>query len=108
MNRIFISYRSSDGKKDADRLCADLSRLYGADQVFFGATVRYEDEEGREQTVQIVGVDEANASEGRKALVGTGKPASCLSGGNRIDRVREDANNAKNCPQQQHLDDWIT
>lgn len=35
MNRIFISYRSSDGKKDADRLCADLSRLYGEDQVFF-------------------------------------------------------------------------
>ncbi|MDP1687098.1 toll/interleukin-1 receptor domain-containing protein [Hydrogenophaga sp.] len=35
MNRIFISYRSSDGKKDADRLCADLSRLYGEEQVFF-------------------------------------------------------------------------
>ncbi len=35
MNRIFISYRASDGKKDADRLCADLSRLYGDDQVFF-------------------------------------------------------------------------
>lgn len=35
MNRIFISYRASDGKKDADRLCADLSRIYGADQVFF-------------------------------------------------------------------------
>lgn len=35
MNRIFISYRSSDGKKDADRLCADLSRLYGDDKVFF-------------------------------------------------------------------------
>ncbi|QHE86693.1 toll/interleukin-1 receptor domain-containing protein [Hydrogenophaga sp. BPS33] len=35
MNRIFISYRASDGKKDADRLCADLSRLYGEDQVFF-------------------------------------------------------------------------
>jgi hypothetical protein len=35
VNRIFISYRASDGKKDADRLCADLSRLYGADQVFF-------------------------------------------------------------------------
>ena len=35
MNRIFISYRSSDGKKDADRLCADLSRIYGPDQVFF-------------------------------------------------------------------------
>jgi hypothetical protein len=35
MNRIFISYRSSDGKKDADRLCADLSRIFGEDQVFF-------------------------------------------------------------------------
>ena len=35
MNRVFISYRASDGKKDADRLCADFSRLYGADQVFF-------------------------------------------------------------------------
>ena len=35
MNRIFISYRSSDGKKDVDRLCADLSRLYGEGQVFF-------------------------------------------------------------------------
>jgi len=35
MNRIFISYRSSDGKKDADRLCADLSRLIGDEQVFF-------------------------------------------------------------------------
>jgi hypothetical protein len=34
-NRIFISYRSSDGKKDADRLCADLSRIFGEDQVFF-------------------------------------------------------------------------
>lgn len=35
MNRIFISYRSSDGKKDADRLCADLSRLLGDEQVFY-------------------------------------------------------------------------
>ena len=35
MNRIFISYRSSDGKKDADRLCADLSRVLGDQQVFF-------------------------------------------------------------------------
>ena len=35
------------------------------DQVFFAATVSYEDEEGHEHTVQIVGVDEANASEGR-------------------------------------------
>ncbi len=34
-------------------------------QVFFGATVDYEDEDGCAHTVQIVGVDEANASEGR-------------------------------------------
>jgi transcription elongation factor GreB len=35
------------------------------DQVFFGATVSYEDGDGLEHVVQIVGVDEANASEGR-------------------------------------------
>jgi hypothetical protein len=35
MNRIFISYRTSDGKKDADRLCADLGRIFGDEQVFF-------------------------------------------------------------------------
>ncbi|MBP6097250.1 MAG: transcription elongation factor GreB [Methyloversatilis sp.] len=35
------------------------------DQVFFGATVSYKDDDGSEHTVQIVGVDEANASEGR-------------------------------------------
>lgn len=35
------------------------------DQVFFGATVTVCDAEGEEATYQIVGVDEANASEGR-------------------------------------------
>jgi TIR domain len=35
MNRIFISYRSSDGFKDAARLAADLNRVFGGDQVFF-------------------------------------------------------------------------
>jgi hypothetical protein len=34
MNRIFISYRSSDGFKDATRLAADLNRVFGKDQVF--------------------------------------------------------------------------
>ena len=34
MNRIFISYRSSDGFKDATRLAADLDRVFGKDQVF--------------------------------------------------------------------------
>ena len=35
MNRIFISYRSSDGKKDANRLAEDLNTVFGDDQVFF-------------------------------------------------------------------------
>ncbi|MDB5815828.1 MAG: transcription elongation factor GreB [Rhodocyclales bacterium] len=35
------------------------------DQVFFGATVRVCDEDGEESKYQIVGVDEANASDGR-------------------------------------------
>ena len=34
MNRIFISYRSSDGFKDATRLAVDLDRVFGQDQVF--------------------------------------------------------------------------
>ena len=34
MNRIFISYRSSDGFKDATRLAVDLNRVFGRDQVF--------------------------------------------------------------------------
>jgi transcription elongation factor GreB len=35
------------------------------EQVFFGATVTVCDVEGEEETYQIVGIDEANASEGR-------------------------------------------
>jgi hypothetical protein len=35
MNRIFVSYRTSDGKKDANRLAEDLNRVFGDDQVFF-------------------------------------------------------------------------
>lgn len=35
MNRIFISYRTSDAKKDAHRLAVDLERIFGDDQVFF-------------------------------------------------------------------------
>ena len=33
-NRLFISYRSADGKKDAHRLAEDLGRLFGQDEVF--------------------------------------------------------------------------
>lgn len=43
----------------------DVSRHESADQVFFGATVTLCDDEGSEQTFQIVGVDEADASQGR-------------------------------------------
>ena len=34
MNRIFVSYRNSDGFKDANRLAVDLNRVFGKDQVF--------------------------------------------------------------------------
>lgn len=44
----------------------DPERQQNLEQVFFGATVTIEDaESGEEQTWQIVGVDEANASDGR-------------------------------------------
>lgn len=35
MNRIFVSYRTSDAKKDAHRLAVDLERVFGDEQVFF-------------------------------------------------------------------------
>lgn len=35
MNRIFVSYRTLDAKKDAHRLAVDLERIFGDDQVFF-------------------------------------------------------------------------
>jgi hypothetical protein len=34
MNRIFISYRSADGGKDASRLAEDLGRVFGDEHVF--------------------------------------------------------------------------
>lgn len=40
----------------------DTSAHHGGDQVFFGATVTYADEDGRETTVTILGVDEADSS----------------------------------------------
>ena len=38
----------------------DPSAHAGSDQVFFGATVTYVDDEGVERTVTILGVDEAD------------------------------------------------
>jgi len=40
----------------------DPSVHHGGDQVFFGATVCYADEEGEERTVTILGIDEAESA----------------------------------------------
>ena len=47
----------------------DPARQQSADQVFFGATVTIGDEQGGEQTYQIVGVDETDFSRGRISWV---------------------------------------
>lgn len=39
----------------------DASIHHGNDQIFFGATVTYENEQGDSQTVTIVGIDEADS-----------------------------------------------
>lgn len=43
----------------------DPSLHHGNDQVFFGATVTYADEQGQETTVTIKGVDEADSAQGQ-------------------------------------------
>ncbi len=43
----------------------DPSIHYGNDQIFFGATVTYEREDGEENTITIVGIDEFDPLEGR-------------------------------------------
>jgi transcription elongation factor GreB len=47
----------------------DPSAHYGNDQVFFGATVTYEDEAGNATTVTIVGVDELDPLQGKISWV---------------------------------------
>ena len=47
----------------------DPARQESDEQVFFGATVTYTNSRGEELTVQIVGVDEAQPSEGRISWV---------------------------------------
>ena len=47
----------------------DPARQENADQVFFGATVTILDEQGEEQTYQIVGVDETEFTRGRISWV---------------------------------------
>jgi transcription elongation factor GreB len=47
----------------------DPSAHHGGDQVFFGATVTYADEDGQERTVTIKGIDEAESSLGEVSWI---------------------------------------
>ena len=47
-------------KRLEDALVVDPQSRESTDQVFFGATVCYADEDGNETTIAIVGVDEVN------------------------------------------------
>ncbi len=47
----------------------DASLHHGGDQVFFGVTVTYADDIGTETTVTILGVDEADSSQGQISWV---------------------------------------
>ena len=42
---------------------------HGSDQVFFGATVTYEDDEGVQRTVTIMGIDEADSALGQVSWI---------------------------------------
>ena len=48
---------------------ADPSLHFGNDQIFFGATVCYADDEGVERTITIVGIDEADSLKGEVSWV---------------------------------------
>ena len=47
----------------------DPERQKGLKQVFFGATVTYENSAGRENTIRIVGVDEAEINKGQVSWI---------------------------------------
>jgi transcription elongation factor GreB len=47
----------------------DPSAHYGKDQVFFGSTVTYEDDEGVERRITILGIDEADTLAGQVSWV---------------------------------------
>ena len=47
----------------------DPSVHHGSDQVFFGATVTYADEQGDERTVTIMGIDEADSLQGQVSCI---------------------------------------
>ena len=47
----------------------DPSAHHGGEQVFFGATVTYADEDGEERTVTIKGIDEAESAQGEVSWI---------------------------------------
>ena len=47
----------------------DPSAHHGSDQVFFGATVTYVDQAGVERTITILGIDEADSSQGQVSWI---------------------------------------
>ena len=48
---------------------ADPAVHHGNEQVFFGATVTYADDDGLERTVRIIGIDEADSSKGEVSWI---------------------------------------
>ena len=48
---------------------ADPTLHHGSDQIFFGATVTYADEAGAERTVTILGIDEADSTQGQVSWI---------------------------------------
>ena len=48
---------------------ADPAVHHGNEQVFFGATVTYADDVGRERTVRIIGIDEADSAKGEVSWI---------------------------------------
>jgi transcription elongation factor GreB len=48
---------------------ADPSVHHGRDQVFFGATVTYAEQDGTERTITIMGIDEADSLQGQVSWV---------------------------------------
>jgi transcription elongation factor GreB len=47
----------------------DSSKHHGSDQVFFGATVTYADAQGTERTITILGIDEAESTQGQVSWI---------------------------------------
>jgi transcription elongation factor GreB len=47
----------------------DPSAHHGSEQIFFGATVTYADASGRERTVTILGIDEADSSQAQVSWI---------------------------------------